>query len=139
MQEVKDAAKAQEPIGAKTPQKPIAANADDEKPLKVSTSAHPEETPGDEITTDKGEEGEKSVAGRKTMKGGETKDVHSGKEAPMGVGKNKDKATDEKKSAETEDKVQSKEDHEVEMELNSILKKGPSTCLLPLPACCSGI
>ena len=69
----------------------------------------------------------KSVAGRKTMlKGGETKDLHSGKEAPMAVDKEKEKYPAGKK-AEAPEKVESKEDHEVEMELNSILKKGPST------------
>ncbi len=71
----------------------------------------------------------KSVAGRKTMlKGGETKDLHSGKEAPMAVEREKEKYPAGKKT-EKEEKVESEEDHEVEMELNSILKKGPSTSI----------
>lgn len=65
----------------------------------------------------------KSVAGRKTMKGGETKDLHTGKEAPMKANK-KIKEVDEAEG--TEVVVESKEDHEIERELNSILKKGPS-------------
>ena len=60
------------------------------------------------------------------LKGGETKDLHSGKEAPMVVDREKEKYPAGKKM-EKEEKVESKEDHEVEMELNSILKKGPST------------
>ena len=69
----------------------------------------------------------KSVAGRKTMlKGGETKDLQSGKEAPMAVEREKEKYPAGKK-IEKEQRVESQEDHEVEMELNSILKKGPST------------
>ena len=69
----------------------------------------------------------KSVAGRKTMlKGGETKDLHSGKEAPIAVEREKEKYPAGKK-IEKEQRVESQEDHEVEVELNSILKKGPST------------
>ena len=69
----------------------------------------------------------KSIAGRRViLKGGETKDLHSGKEAPMAVDKDKEKYPAGKK-VEKEEIVESKEDHEVEMELNSILKKGPST------------
>lgn len=60
------------------------------------------------------------------LKSGETKDLHSGKEAPMVVDREKEKYPAGKKM-EKEEKVESKEDHEVEMELNSILKKGPST------------
>ena len=68
----------------------------------------------------------RSVAGRKTiLKGGETKDMHSGKEAPMAVDREREKYPAGKKP-EKEAKVESQEDHEVEMELNSILKKGPS-------------
>lgn len=60
------------------------------------------------------------------LKGGETKDLHSGKEAPIAVDREKEKYPAGKK-VEKEEKVESAEDHEVEMELNSILKKGPST------------
>ena len=66
--------------------------------------------------------GERSVAGRKTLKGGETKDVHSGKEAPKYPDTSKEKEVgDEKK-----EKAETEEDHAVETELNTILKKSPS-------------
>ena len=66
--------------------------------------------------------GERSVAGRKTLKGGETKDVHSGKEAPKYPDTSKEKEDgDEKK-----EKVETEEDHAIETELNTILKKSPS-------------
>ena len=65
-------------------------------------------------------DGGKSVAGRKKFSGGEKWDVATGKEAPV-----KDKVRDSEdekgeKGAETE------EEHEIEAELNGILKKGPS-------------
>ena len=63
--------------------------------------------------------GEKSVAGRKKMKGGEKWDMATGKEA----------VTEEKKEGK-KDEAETKEDHEVEMELNSILKKGLSESTL---------
>ena len=69
----------------------------------------------------------KSVAGRKTiLRGGEIRDLHSGKEAPVAVEREKEKYPAGKK-IEKQEKAESKEDHEVEMELNLILKKGPST------------
>ena len=75
----------------------------------------------------KGGDNAKSVAGRKTiLKGGETKDLHSGKDALMAVDREKEKYPAGKK-VEKPEKVESEEDHEVEIELNSILKKGPST------------
>ena len=66
--------------------------------------------------------GDRSVAGRKTIKGGETKDVHSGKEAPRypDTSKDKEDGEEKKENAETE------EDHAIETELNTILKKSPS-------------
>ena len=60
--------------------------------------------------------GEKTVAGRKKMKGGEKWDMATGKEAAM----------EEKKGEGKKDEAETKEDHDVEIELNSILKKGPS-------------
>lgn len=59
------------------------------------------------------------------LKGGEMKDLHSGKEAPMAVDREKEKYPAGKK-VDKDEKVESKEDREIEMELNSILKKGPS-------------
>ena len=66
--------------------------------------------------------GDKSVAGRKTIKGGETKDVHSGKEAP----KYPDTSKEKEDGAEKKEKAVTEEDHAIEAELNTILKKSPS-------------
>lgn len=77
------------------------------------------DTPPDTGPNPAPEAGEKSVAGRKKMiKGGEKWDMATGKEAAMvvdkeGVGKEPDKA-------------ETQEQHNIEVELNSILKKGPS-------------
>ena len=71
--------------------------------------------------------GEKSVAGRKKMKGGEKWDMATGKEAAM----------EDKKKEPEKNEAETKEDHEVEVELNSILKKGPSeSALCKIGACC---
>ena len=117
---VKDAAKAQDPDGRASPQKPIVAVADNTNSVDVPL---PSEIGG----TSNGAaaatgDGGRSVAGRKTIKGGEAKDVHSGKEAPKYPDTSKDKE-DEGKKVETE------EDHQIEIELNSILKKSPSMIL----------
>ena len=63
-----------------------------------------------------------SVAGRKSMKGSETKDLYSGKGAPVYPKGDAANDTTPEEQAETE------EDHKVETELNAILKKGPSKC-----------
>ena len=98
----------------------------DGEPIEVKGSTYAEEQDIENLITGKVNDDARSVAGRKTMlKGGETKDLHSGKEAPMAVDREKEKYPAGKK-AEKEAKVESQEDHEVEMELNSILKKGPS-------------
>ena len=60
----------------------------------------------------------KGVAGRTKIKGGEKWDMATGKEAAMQVDKEGEKGKDETKETE--------EEHEVEVELNAILKKGPS-------------
>ena len=122
LQEVKDTAKSQEPIVAPSQQKPISGDSD-------SKSADPPKYPkvdGIKDGADVGTiDGMKSVAGRKTMKGGETKDLHSGKEAPMKADDSKAQGGDDAEEG-TEEKAESKEDHEIETELNSILKRGPS-------------
>lgn len=126
LQDIKNAAKAQEPVIPTVPQKPIAASADDGKPIEVQVPAYAEEHDKENPTMKIGDNDAKSVAGRKTiLKDGETKDLQSGKEAPMAVDREKEKYPAGKK-VEKEEKVESEEDHEVEMELNSILKKGPS-------------
>lgn len=69
----------------------------------------------------------KGVTGRKKYKGGEHWDVASGKQAPVG-GKKKleDEESEEDEVGKKNEKVETEEEHEVEVELNSILKKGPS-------------
>ncbi|KAL9000063.1 MAG: hypothetical protein Q9188_005756 [Gyalolechia gomerana] len=68
----------------------------------------------------------KGVTGRKKYKGGEHWDVASGKQAPFG-GKKKleDEESEEDEVGKKYEKVETEEEHEVEVELNSILKKGP--------------
>ncbi|KAL9608010.1 MAG: hypothetical protein Q9167_007128 [Letrouitia subvulpina] len=61
-------------------------------------------------------DGEKTVAGRRKLKGGEKWDMATGKEAP----KAKDSSEDKE-----DGKEETSEEHEVEVELNAILKKGP--------------
>lgn len=57
----------------------------------------------------------------KKVKGGEKWDMATGKEAPVKEGKDE------------EDTAESEEDHKVEVELNGILKKGPSmSCSIPM-------
>ena len=78
----------------------------------------PEEAPSGEDSRE-----EKSVAGRKKMKGGNSKDMRSGSQSPMDEGKKKGEHKTEKK-----EKPKSKEQRELEAEMNSILKRGPSEC-----------
>ena len=120
LQAVKDAANSQERDGRGSPQKPIIAVADDKKPVDVPI-------PSEIGSTDRGgtgtmDGGDRSVAGRKILKGGETKDVHSGKEAP----KYPDTSKEKEDGDEKEEKAESEEDHAIETELNTILKKSPS-------------
>lgn len=68
---------------------------------------------------------QKSIAGRKIVKSGEKWDKGTGKE-PGIVGDRAAGAKDAKTAV-----VETKEEHEVEMELNSILKKGPSQYTRP--------
>lgn len=124
LQQAKDAAKVQELVGVTSPQRPIAANIEDQNPVQVKAPVHSEEGDRDGLATEVIRESAKSVAGRKTMKGGEHRDMHSGKGAAMVSNREKGKTTSQKEGKE--EKVESKEEHEVEMELNSILKKGPS-------------
>lgn len=64
----------------------------------------------------------KEKGARKKLKGGEKWDMATGREAAMQVDKERESA--KKETPET------KEEHEVEVELNAILKKGPSkSCL----------
>ncbi|KAI4290292.1 MAG: hypothetical protein L6R35_000427 [Caloplaca aegaea] len=73
----------------------------------------------------KPEKDARGAAGRKKYKGGEHWDVASGKQAPVGEKQNEEEkethlgVKDEKETKETD------EEHKLEVELNSILKKGP--------------
>lgn len=127
LQEVKEAAKAQEPAAGNAPQKPLVESATKDASHVDGGVPKKEE---DKTTSEKEEESEKSVAGRKTMKGEESKDLQSGQEAPTDIGKDKEKNESKdvgKKENAKEDTAKSKENHEIEVELNLILKKGPST------------
>ena len=126
LSEVKNAAKAQEPLGASPLQKPISDDSSPAAGLEKAASAVADSNTDSnaEVNTDE----EKSVAGRKTMKGGEHKDLSSGKKSPKDspkvTTKKQGEDDDEAKSKETN--VKSEEDHEIETELNTILRKGPS-------------
>ena len=94
-------------------------------------------TAGDssEAGTDTMGDTEKSVAGRKTMKGGEVKDVHSGKESPKELSKPaSEKKAQDGGTTSDDTTAESEEEHKIKTELNSILKKGPSMspCFLVL-------
>lgn len=68
----------------------------------------------------------KGVAGRKKYKGGEHWDVASGKQAPIGGKKTlNDEENEEDEVGKKIQKEETEEEHEIEVELNSILKKGP--------------
>ena len=129
LQKVKDTAKAQEPLGAPPAQKPLASDANPDD-IEISTNPTMGESHSGDIDSKIGRE--RSVAGRKTIKGGEMKDFYSGKEAPKDsstmLGKPRVQPGEQKEGKETS--VASEEEHEIETELNSILKKGPSKSLL---------
>ena len=109
-----------------TPRKATDVSTGDGEPIEIKGPTYAEKQDIENPIMGKVNDDARSVAGRKTMlKGGETKDLHSGKEAPMAVDREQEKYPAGKKP-EKEAKVESQEDHEIEMELNSILKKGPS-------------
>ncbi|KAL9595135.1 MAG: hypothetical protein Q9219_006623 [cf. Caloplaca sp. 3 TL-2023] len=68
----------------------------------------------------------KGLTGKKKYKGGEHWDVASGKQAPVG-GKKRldDEESDEDEGIKKGERKETEEEHEVEVELNSILRKGP--------------
>lgn len=128
LQAMKDAAKAQDPVGMmKAPQKPVVGGADKKASFPApepSALAATEKAAADKVVDSV--DSEKSVAGRKTMKGGETKDLRSGKEAPLYP------KGDVANETTAEEKAETEEEHKIESELNTILKKGPSTFLRSL-------
>lgn len=66
---------------------------------------------------DKDGDGKFVGGGPRKVKGGEKWDMATGKEAP---------SKDGKKDGKEEEEEESEEDHKIEVELNGILKKGPS-------------
>lgn len=119
LKEVARASKKSQAIATNRPSSPLIPNDDDipsSKPASIS------KTKVDDSNTS-----EKSVAGRKKMKGGEKYDMATGKEAAMVV----DKEGTSGKDISSEKKEETQEDHEIEVELNLILKKGPSKSHLP--------
>lgn len=70
-------------------------------------------------------EGEKSVAGRKKMKDGKVVDEKPAKDNDDGVAKVGNVAPKQTSVAGTESTEESEEEHQIELELNTILKKGP--------------
>ena len=154
LHEVKDDAmahKPQQPIGGGSGQKPLADDSDRDKshveievPQKLPTDkASQMKAPSDNRPPEDKMDSEKSVAGRKTMQKGDSKKPQAEKDPPSGVGKDKiTEATGEKKEV-MEETQETKDAHEVEQEINSILKRSPSTScrsfLLPLPILMSSL
>ena len=137
LHEVKDDAtahKPQLPIGGSSGQKPLADDSDRDKshveievPQRLPTDkAAQMKAPSDNRPSEDKADGEKSVAGRKTMQKGEPKKGQSAKESPLGGSKEKTSDSDTEKKEALEETQESKEAHEVEQEINSILKRSPS-------------
>ena len=101
-------------------------------PLKEDSGGDPAHTIASDMASSEAETGNvasekdvddsKSVAGRKKMKGGESKDLHSGKESPK-----------EDNKGEKKEPARSKEQQDTEAEMNSILKRGPSMFSIRYP------
>lgn len=119
LKEVDRASKKSHAIATNRPSSPLIPDDDD---IPSSKTASISKTKVDDSKTS-----EKSVAGRKKMKGGEKYDMATGKEAAMVV----DKEGTSGKDISSEKKEETQEEHEIEVELNLILKKGPSKSHLP--------
>ncbi len=138
LHEVKDDAiahKPQLPIGGSSGQKPLADSSDRDRshveievPQRLPTDkAAQMKAPSDNRPSEDKADGERSVAGRKTMQKGDPKKVQSEKESSIGGLKEKVIESDADKKEAKEGSQESKEAHEVEQEINSILKRSPST------------
>lgn len=114
LKEVERASKKSHSIATNRPSSPLIPDDDD---IPSSKTASISKTKVNDSNTS-----EKSVAGRKKMKGGEKYDMATGKEAAMVV----DKEGTSGKDISSEKKEETPEEHEIEVELNLILKKGPS-------------
>lgn len=119
LKEVDRASKKSHVIATNRPSSPLIPD-DDETTLPKTASIS-------KTKVDDGSTSEKSVAGRKKMKGGEKYDMATGKQAAMVV----DKEGTSGKDISSEKKEETQEEHEIEVELNLILKKGPSKSPLP--------
>lgn len=121
LKEVERASKKSNSIATNRPSSPLIPDDDDDTPSSKTASIS--KTKVNDSNTS-----EKSVAGRKKMKGGEKYDMATGKEAAMVV----DKEGTSGKDISSEKKEETHEEHEIEVELNLILKKGPSKSHLSL-------
>ena len=138
LHEVKDDAlahKPQPPIGGGAGQKPLVDDSDRDKshveievPQKLPTDKVSQmKAPSDNRPPEDRLDSEKSVAGRKTMQKGDTKKPQAEKDPSPGISKEKAVETDGEKKESKEDTQETEEAHEVEQEINSILKRSPST------------
>ena len=127
--------KPQQPIGGGSGQKPLAEDLDRDKthaeievPQKLPTDkAAQMKAPSDNRPPEDKMDSEKSVAGRKTMQKGESKKPQAEKDSPSGVSKDRTTETNGEKKETKEETQETKEAHEVEQEINAILKRSPST------------
>lgn len=126
-----DSRKNSAPIAGVNVQKPISGDRDRSRAEievpKQLPSGKPIQgkAPGDNRPTEEKMEIEKSIAGRKTMKGTDGKKPRPEKVAPSSANTDQDGAAKTTSSAKA-GKTETEEEHEVELEINSILKKGPS-------------
>ena len=138
LHEVEDDAKAhrpQTPIGGSSGQKPLADEPNRDKshieievPQNLPTDkAAQMKAPSDNRPSEDGPGGEKSVAGRKTMQKGDARKTQVEQESSSGVNKQKTTETGTGKAEVQPETRESEEAHEVEQEINSILKRSPST------------
>ena len=138
LHEVKDdfqAHRPQAPIGGTTGQKPLADDSNKDKshvevevPQNLPTDkAAQMKAPSDNRPPEDGTSGEKSVAGRKTMQKGDARKTQLEQDSSSVVGKEKSTETSTQKAEVQQETKESKEAHEVEQEINSILKRSPST------------
>lgn len=134
-QGTKDVPKSKASVSNPHVQKPLSSETEKGKPhaeIEVPKRLPSEKpisgkAPSDNRPPEDKMDGERTVAGRKLMKGKEKQKPISETAAPSASSKSAAKG-EEKAAATKSEKVESKEDHEVETEINSILKKGPSKC-----------
>lgn len=142
LHEVKDDAIAHKPqpqIGGTSGQKPLADDSDRDKshveievPQRLPTDKVAQmKAPSDNRPSEDKVDGERSVAGRKTMHKGEPKKAQSDRQSSLGGSKDRIVESDTEIREPEEESQETKEAHEVEQEINSILKRSPSTYFHP--------